>query len=283
MKRSTRMLLMSAGQGRQGSGRSYDGRPDYGRSEYDESGQMNYGRVGYSSDYGRSESGSYGTDARFRDRRGREHYDDGRFAPQNDGAGMWIDSRYWDDRQAYRPESHYPMTTPYVPPVYESDRHQEYSRPRNKIGFVMEDDSARTPPEFGREYRTDAGRRQNMDETAYRRGGAQMGYSSGSEAQPMNRETAMEWTRQMQNADGSRGPHWPMEKTEEARNQRGIQCDPLEFYVAMNMMYSDYVKAAEKANCSSMDFYAYMAKAFLDDKDAQPEKLARYYQYIVRH
>lgn len=26
-----------------------------------------------------------------------------------------------------------------------------------------------------------------------------------------------------------------------------------------------------------------MAKAFLDDKDAQPHKLARYYEYIVRH
>lgn len=277
MKRSTRMLLMSAGQGRQSGERSYDdSRMGYGRPEYGKDARMEYGRAEYDGE-------NYGPEFRFRDRRGREHYDDGRFAPQNDGAGMWADSRYWDDRQAYRPESHYPMTTPYVPPVYEFDRHQEYSRPRNKIGFVMEDDSARTPPEFGREYRTDAGRRQNMDETAYRRGGAQMGYSSGSEVQPMNRETAMEWTRQMQNADGSRGPHWPMEKTEEARNQRGIQCDPLEFYVAMNMMYSDYVKAAEKANCSSMDFYAYMAKAFLDDKDAQPEKLARYYQYIVRH
>ena len=59
-----------------------------------------------------------GPDSRFRDRRGREHYDNGRYAPQNDG-GMWVDSRYWDDREAYRPmESRCPMTTPYVPPVY---------------------------------------------------------------------------------------------------------------------------------------------------------------------
>lgn len=29
-------------------------------------------------------------------------------------------------------------------------------------------------------------------------------------------------------------------------------------------------------------FYACMAEAFLDDKDAQPDKLARYYQYIVK-
>ena len=31
-----------------------------------------------------------------------------------------------------------------------------------------------------------------------------------------------------------------------------------------------------------MDFYVYMSKAFLDDKDAQPDKLERYYQYIVK-
>ena len=33
-----------------------------------------------------------------------------------------------------------------------------------------------------------------------------------------------------------------------------------------------------------MDFYVYMAKAFLEDKDARNqggEKLARYYEYVV--
>ena len=45
----------------------------------------------------------------------------------------------------------------------------------------------------------------------------------------------------------------------------------------MNMMYSDYCRVAEKVGASSLDFYAYMAKAFLDDRDAAPNKLARYY------
>lgn len=101
------------------------------------------------------------------------------------------------------------------------------------------------------------------------------------DVQPLTKETAMEWVAGMENADGTTGGRWSMEKTEEARTQRGIQCDPLEFYVAMNMMYSDYVKAAEKVDCSSMDFYACMAKAFLDDKDARPDKLARYHRYIA--
>lgn len=100
---------------------------------------------------------------------------------------------------------------------------------------------------------------------------------------PLTKEVAMEWVGSMRNADGTSGARWPMEKTEEVRKQKGIECDPLEFYVAMNMIYSDYVKAAEKVNASSMDFYACMAKAFLEDKDAQPDKLARYYRYIVEH
>ena len=94
----------------------------------------------------------------------------------------------------------------------------------------------------------------------------------------------MEWVKNMRNADGTTGPHWPMDKTEEARLQRGIDCDSQAFWVAMNMVYSDYVKVAEKVNASSMDFYAWMAKAFLDDKDAHYkglEKLAQYYRHVV--
>lgn len=261
MKRSTRMLLMAGRDSGRQDGYARDGgsRMEYDRPVYD---------------------GGYGPDDRFRDRRGREHYDNGRFAPRNDG-GMWVDGRYWDGREAYRsPESHSPMSTPYVPPVYERYPGRE-SRPMNKIGFALEGEMGRMPPEFGREYRADAGRRERRDETAWRPGEARMGQAAGEEVRPLTRESAMEWTGRMENADGSRGPHWPMEKTEEARTQRGIPCDPLEFYVAMNMMYSDYVKAAEKANCSSMDFYAYMARAFLEDQDAQPEKLARYWRYIA--
>ena len=52
---------------------------------------------------------------------------------------------------------------------------------------------------------------------------------------------------------------------------------------ALNMIYSDYVKVAKKFNVgSNIDFYVDMAKAFLDDKDAGPDKLTKYYQYVVR-
>lgn len=94
---------------------------------------------------------------------------------------------------------------------------------------------------------------------------------------------AKAWTSSIENADGTRGPYWSMEKTEEIRRQRGIAAAPLEWWVAMNMIYSDYCVVAEKLGTSTAEFYAGMAKAFLDDKDAQPDKLGRYYEYIVQH
>lgn len=67
------------------------------------------------------------------------------------------------------------------------------------------------------------------------------------------------------------------------KKNRGIAADPLEWWVAMNMIYSDYCVVAEKLGTSTAEFYAGMARAFLDHKDAQPDKLGRYYEYIVRH
>lgn len=98
---------------------------------------------------------------------------------------------------------------------------------------------------------------------------------------PLTKAQVIAWVGAMKNADGTRGGHWSMEKTEEIRKQRGIECDPVMFYAAMNMMYSDYCKAAEKTGAVSVDFYAYMAKAFLDDEDAAPNKLARYYYFVA--
>lgn len=273
------MIIMASAQGGnlRDSGR-------YGRNEYDGGhGEYGggYGRNEYGDarmGYGRSEYD--GPDSRFRDRRGREHYDNGRFAPQNYGGGQ-AEGRYWDDREAYRtPESRYPMTTPYAPPVYRDERG---GRPMNTIGFRMSGDMEQRPGEFGREYRSDAGY-PGMDETVYRQGGRMSGHGSGSGGRPFDRELAQEWCQRMQNADGTTGPHWPLEQTETVRAQHGVNCDPLAFWVAMNMIYSDYSKVAEKLGINKMEFYVCMAKAFLEDKDARNqggEKLAKYYEYVV--
>lgn len=99
---------------------------------------------------------------------------------------------------------------------------------------------------------------------------------------PMSRKMSMEWTAKMQNADGTTGPHWPIETTTQAMDEFNIQEDAQKFYIAMNMMYSDYCRVAQKLNTNTAEFYARMAKAFLDDPDAGSDKLAKYYEYVVK-
>lgn len=97
----------------------------------------------------------------------------------------------------------------------------------------------------------------------------------------LDEHTAKEWVSEMQNADGTTGPHWSLEQTKQVAAQKGVDCDPLEFWVAMNMVYSDYFGVAKKFNINNTDFYVELAKAFLDDKDAGKDKLARYYEFVV--
>jgi len=139
----------------------------------------------------------------------------------------------------------------------------------------------RIPPEYGQAYRFDGQRR--TDEISHKGGIKSYERSFGSDYTPFTQEVALEWISSMKNEDGTTGPHWSMEQTEQARKQRNIDCDPIQFFAAMNMMYSDYCKVAEKVNSNSMDFYAYMAKAFLDDKDAVKDKMGKYFACIVKH
>lgn len=64
--------------------------------------------------------------------------------------------------------------------------------------------------------------------------------------------------------------------------QKGLNFDPIEFYAAINVMYSDYCKVAKKMNVNTVDFFASMAEAFLTDQDAVKDKLAAYYAHIVK-
>lgn len=106
-------------------------------------------------------------------------------------------------------------------------------------------------------------------------------YGNGERIGRLTIEDAEEWTHSMKNADGSTGRHWNFEQTEQVRRQHGYDCDPAEFYAAINMMYSDYYKIGKEFNLNSVDFYAAMAHAFLDDEDAGEDKLAKYYECIV--
>ena len=96
-------------------------------------------------------------------------------------------------------------------------------------------------------------------------------------------DDAKAWTARMKNADGSTGPHWPMEQTTAVMVSKGYHYDPAVWYAAMNMVYSDYFSVAKKHGVNTVEFYADMAEAFLDDKDAggPEEKISAYYHCIA--
>lgn len=231
--------------------------------------------------------GDYTVEDRFRDRRGREHYDNGRYAPRNESTGTLT----WDTRHkpedAYRPGMNYPysgmtelesrqrrdsrgrfrseldgdhggnMEMHYPGPYYPPPVYEDYARP-NQIGFSA----------YGGEPK---------EGLHMIRGGA------AHHEMKLDENTAHEWMQGLKNEDGTTGPHWTMDQTTQVMKQKGVSLDPLEFWVAMNAVYSDYCGVAKKMNVNNVDFYVYMAKAFIEDKDSVPNRLAKYYEYIVKH
>ena len=96
-------------------------------------------------------------------------------------------------------------------------------------------------------------------------------------------DDAKEWTDRMENTDDTTGQHWPIEQTTAVMQSRGLHYDPAVWYAAMNMIYSDYFKTAKKHGVNTVEFFADMTDAFLDDKDAgtPEEKISAYYHCVV--
>lgn len=114
----------------------------------------------------------------------------------------------------------------------------------------------------------------------YERGGADS-RSIKMPRQHLTHDEAEEWCDSMVNADGTKGCHWTLEQTQDVAKQRGITCDKYDFWATMNMMYSDYGKVAKMYSVDNTNFYADMAAAFLQDKDAVDGKLVEYWERIV--
>ena len=228
MKPYTKMMLMTYGQK---SGKDHE-------DEYRQSPRNEYS--------GRME---YGAENRFRDRRGREHYDNGRFAPVRN-----------EMRREYGENEDNMVGDfwPYIPPYGEGDR-------MNEIGF-------------------DRGMNANYestDEMKSRRSEKEHGYAMADES--FNHETAKEWTKSMHNEDGTKGPHWTMEQVKQVMAQRGIKHDPALFWAILNSMYSDYCAVFKKHGVNNMDFYVDMTSAWINDKDAVKDKAGAYFEYVVKH
>lgn len=95
-------------------------------------------------------------------------------------------------------------------------------------------------------------------------------------------ERAHKWVEHMHNADGSTGAHYAPEKAEQLRKAHFPEGDKWEWFVAINMMYSDYMPVAKKMGMDKEEFYCGMAKAFLEDPDAGENKLEKYMKYIPK-
>lgn len=104
---------------------------------------------------------------------------------------------------------------------------------------------------------------------------------------PLTKKSAEEWVRHMTSEDGShsKGGKWPsMDSVKPYAQALGIPTEGKEFvdfYAMMNAMYSDYSAVAKKYGADKPEFYASMAKAWMNDEDAVENKTDIYYNCIV--
>lgn len=103
----------------------------------------------------------------------------------------------------------------------------------------------------------------------------------------MSHKDIEKWKKHMKNQDGTMGEHFKKEQVMQAARQIGVNPEEYGnehiFGLVMNMMYSDYCAVAKKFGLDRPDFYAELAKAFLNDKDfgGEPEeKVWLYYKCI---
>ena len=120
------------------------------------------------------------------------------------------------------------------------------------------------------------------DGNVYARGSIMMTPNRGMDDQPVDEMTAMKWSKKFRNSDGTTGAHFRVDNTEQYRQSLCPECEQWEFYVAMNMMYSDYSQVAKKMGMDNPEYYAHMAKAFLCDPDAGEGKLRKYMTAIPK-
>ena len=91
-------------------------------------------------------------------------------------------------------------------------------------------------------------------------------------------EDAKEWAKHM-----NPPARWTMDQTTAVMQQNGYNHKPCEFWVVMNMLFSDYGKTMIKNNMDKPEVWAALANDFLDDGDAVKDKVGRYWRDIVKH
>lgn len=185
------------------------------------------------------------------------------------------DSRGNDGRSDYgydyaRRDMQYNRDQHYEPYPDMARRDYEYDRQRSDYrGYDM---NRRDYGDYGYDYaRGDRGRDYGQSE-----------YGKMSEKDFKN------WKENLINSDGSHGAHFKKEQAEHFIKSMGLDMhrigNPEVFCMTMNMMYADYCGVAKKFGIDRPEFFAEMAKAFLEDEDFHgkgEEKLWLYYKCIA--
>lgn len=102
-------------------------------------------------------------------------------------------------------------------------------------------------------------------------------------AHKLSRREIKKWEKDLEGADGTKGPKWQMEQVKQVAQQHGIKFDeysPETFTAVMNALYADYCKVLG----GDPAMYAKLTKAWLEDDDfeGEPEEKAMlYYKCIV--
>lgn len=209
---------------------------------------------------------------------------DRRYDPTPQRIGYDDGERYEDDYgRRSRYDGRVDRIRDYMPPVYDRyDDEDEYEQPSRYRRDQREQERIKWQREQDKKRMLE---RQRASQT----------YQNEDAAAPtreqhtprMTMETAEEWVECMQPADprAPEGGKWSAAEVKPFAIQLGIPQGGskfAEFYAMMNAMYSDYCEVAKKYGVDQTDFYADMAKAWMNDKDAKKNKTALYYECIVQ-
>lgn len=93
-------------------------------------------------------------------------------------------------------------------------------------------------------------------------------------AYSISKEDAEKIVREME----PRRQIWSIDQVKEIVETRGIHDNFIDWYLVMNMCYNDYYDTAKIYSLQNDEnFYFNLAKNFIEDPDAKPHKVARYF------
>lgn len=75
-----------------------------------------------------------------------------------------------------------------------------------------------------------------------------------------------------------KGQMWTLEQIKRYLAEKGITDNLINWYLVMNMCYNDYYNTAKMYGLQNeVEFYFNLAKDFIEDIDAEPHKVAKYF------